>query len=346
MHRSFKLHHRRHTGKLIHHRHTSYLALVIVLVSAGLCMMLTDSQAHAADIAVTATVPAPIPTGAPVFTLPVNNTVVDNPAVHFEGICPVIDPAVIIALYEGGNLLGSASCQTDGTFAVDASLTEGIHSIVAAVVTITGDNGKSSDPLNITYTPPSPPVVPSPGTPSTPPITSKQTRPTISSLIKPLRIISNSQFIAYGKRSMAVWKGSFTEGNAPYKVTINWGDGQQQTYTVTDHEPQTYLHAYKEDRNYDATITATDRDGRTQTIHIAVVSLTQVARKADTGSLVTGNGSASNGRILTVVYLSLTVSVLWLWRFEFLQHRKVVGVPVHYGWQKARAAKPNRQRHT
>ena len=340
MHRSFKLHQRRHTGKLIHHRHTSYLALVLVVVSAGLCMLLTDSQARAADLAVTATVPAPIPTGAPVFTMPANNTTVENPEVHFEGICPVIDPAVIIALYDGSDMIGSTSCQTDGTFALDATLYEGTRSIIATVVTITGDTGESSSPLTITYTPASPPVVPSPATPSTPPTTSTKPRPTISSLIKPLRIVSNSQFIAFGKRSMAVWKGSFTEGNAPYKVTIDWGDGETETYTVADHEQQTYVHVYKDERNYDATITAVDRDGRSLTIHVAVVNISPVAKNADLGSLAASGGTNVTGYTFTVLYLSLLVAVLWLWRYEFLTHRKVVAVPVHYSWQKARASKP------
>ena len=334
MHRSLKLHHRRHTGKLIHHRHTSYLALLLVVIGAGLCILLTDSQARAADLSVTATVPAPIPTGKPIFTMPTDGTTVEDPDVHFEGICPVIDPAIIITLHDGSTLLGSGVCQPDGTFGIDATLYEGTRSIVATVVTITGGAGESSDPLTITYKPKSPPIVPSPGTPSTPPVTVKKPLLTLDPKIDPLDIVGKIQFVTVGKQGLAAWKGSFLGGVPPYQVSVDWSDGEKQYYRVTGNDVQTYTHVYKEHRDYDLSISVTDKDGRTLTRNFAVVSIVPSVDDVGLSGMVSPGSDEFIAYLFMTLYSSLLVAVVWLWRYEFLRHRKIVAVPMHYRWQK------------
>ena len=162
--RKFKLHHRKHTGKLLHHRHTHYPALLALVVIAGILVFCSGRIARADDLLLTATVPAPIPTGAPAFTSPSDNTVTHDPTVQFKGTCPVITPAIIVVLYEGTTQLGSGICSPEGTFQVTASLTTGLHTIVATVVTITNGVGESSPPFHITYQPASTPS----GSPTTP----------------------------------------------------------------------------------------------------------------------------------------------------------------------------------
>lgn len=49
----------------MHHRHTSYPVLVALIVIVGILVGLTGRIASADDLLVTATVPAPIPTAAP-----------------------------------------------------------------------------------------------------------------------------------------------------------------------------------------------------------------------------------------------------------------------------------------
>jgi hypothetical protein len=319
MHRSFKLHHRRQTGKLIHHRHTSYLALVLIIVSAGLCMLVTDSQARAATLAFTAATPAPLPSGAPVLTMPADGTEVTASDVHSEGICPVIDPAVVIALYDETSFLGSGICQTNGQFSIDATLTAGKHSLEAVVVSISGNRGAHSTPLTVSYVSPS--------------------KAAHSGTSTPLAILGDQQFIGFGSQSAAAWRGSFTGGNAPYRTVVDWGDGNVQTFKNVGTDQQSYIHAYGATRPYDVSITVTDDSGHTLTRHLAAVDIAPAPETDSIASLLTATGTPLAQQVLRISYLGLLVLSLWLWRYEVLTHRKVVAIPVYYGWQKARSAK-------
>ena len=153
MHRTLKLHHHKHSGKLIHHRHTSYWALALIVVVAGVFVTFIDRAARADTLDVSAVVPAPIPPDPAVFTSPATNSIFTNPVVTVEGTCPVISPAVIIVIYRGAEAIGSSTCSASGEFEVDVTLQRGTQSLIARILTITGQWGQDSIPLTLTYTP-------------------------------------------------------------------------------------------------------------------------------------------------------------------------------------------------
>lgn len=339
-------HHHKHTGKLIHHRHTSYPVLLALMVIVGGLIFLTDRVAKADDLIVTATVPAPIPVGTPVFTAPDEGTVTDTDSVNFAGTCPIITPAVIIALHDGSTLLGSGLCQNDGTFAVTASLTSGTHTIIATVVTITGDNGESSTPLHITYTPPPVPVTPS--TPSSParPHTPANTNTPSDVSIAPLDIISEKPFIAFKSNLKAEWRGRFAGGVPPYVVTINWGDGKSDIYNVSGNDLQVFTHQYRQNRLYAFSITVQDNSGLSlKRNYVAMQS-----SGAPSGAYTQNNFASFvdstyiDPYVATIgVYLCLLLTMLMMWRYEHIHYPyRVIGVPVHYPWQ----AKSHSKKHT
>ena len=272
MKRLLKLHHHKHTGKVLHHRHTSYRALGVVMLLVGLCMGLTTQMAKADDIAVSAKIPAPIPTGKPVFTAPANNTTVSNPDVNFEGTCPIETPTVVIAIYDGASILGSSPCEPDGTFALTATISPGVRTIAAKVVTITNDFGETSDPLTITYLPPQPTTPASPSIPPTRPGTpASPSSPTGGSL----SINPSAAYITFGPLKPAAWTSQFSGGTPPYTVIIDWGDGTRaQTITsVAADTPLSLTHRYSEQRSYTITVTITDASGASLTRHYAAVTL-------------------------------------------------------------------------
>lgn len=315
------------------------------MVIVGGLIFMTDRVATADDLLVTATVPAPIPVGAPVFTAPDDNIVTDKPSIDFEGTCPVITPAVIIALYDGTTLLGSGLCRNDGTFSVTASLTSGAHTIVATVVTITGDNGESSDPLHITYTPPPTPVTPtnptSPQTPSTP-RPSMSTNVPSTDTIAPLDIISEKPFITFHSDLRAEWRGRFAGGVPPYSVTISWGDGKTDTYDVTGNDLQIFTHRYSQNRLYTFSITVQDSSGLTlKRNYVAMQS-----NGAPTGTSTIHNfTSALDAPVdpyisLLLVYLCMLIAMLLMWRYEHRHYPyRVIGVPLRYVWQTTHHSK-------
>lgn len=347
MHRVYKLHPHKHTGKLIHHRHTSYPVLVALIVIVGILIGLTGRIASADDLLVTATVPAPIPVGAPVFTSPEDGTVTEDPSVTFEGTCPIITPAVIIALYEGPTLLGSGICEASGTFEVTASLTPGAHTIAATVVTITGDNGESSQPLHITYTPKAPPVaLTNPSTPSNPkdPTTGSGPIPDASALA-PLDIVSDKPFVTFSAELKATWRASFRGGQAPYRVTIAWGDGTVDTQAVTSSEFQTFTHTYKANRLYTLSVTLKDQSGLSLTRYYVAMRNNGAPVSSTSTSFATYIDSPIINQFwaLWTIYLCLLLMLLLMWRYEHAHYPKgLVGVPLHYPWQKAkRSTRPS-----
>jgi len=349
MHRVYKLHPHKHTGKLLHHRHTSYPVLVALILIVGVLIGLTGRIANADDLLVTATVPAPIPAGAPVFTSPDDGTVTDDPSVTFEGTCPVITPAVIIALYEGPTLLGSGICEPTGTFEITASLTPGLHTIVATVVTITNGIGESSTPLTITYTPPPTPIDPTqPTPPPTPPSTGSNEPIPDAGTLAPLDIVSDKPFITFTADLRASWRVSFRGGVAPYKVIVAWGDGAVDTLTVTSSDFQNLTHTYKTNRLYTVSVTVKDQSGLSLTRYYVAMR----NNGAPVSSTSTSFASFIDSPIINqfwaawIIYLCLLLTMLLMWRHEHAHYpRGVIGLPFYYPWQKSKKSPRLKAKH-
>lgn len=345
MHRKLQLHHHKHSGKLIHHRHTSYWALVLLLFVSGGSMMLLERAANADDMVVTATVPAPIPVGKPSILLPTSgSTVTEAGPVTLSGSCPVITPAIIVAIYRGPDLLGSTQCDSTGAFSLSVALQNGLQTLVARVVTITGQYGEMSDNYLITYSPPivtepsDPGVTPSvPGTapgqnPGTyPPIT----QPPQSELAPPLIIYFEPPVLTYRPNFPTTLRASFSGGTAPYTVRISWGDGKSSNATITTSEPFSISHTYQDDDITQFSITVTDSDGRSVTRWYAATNIGPKAPPIHfSASTFFDTASEHIMTIPITLYLLLLAAILTLWRYERTHFRQRVGMPMHYHWQR------------
>ncbi|TAH34098.1 hypothetical protein EYC59_03820 [Candidatus Saccharibacteria bacterium] len=327
VHKHLKLHHHKHTGKVLHHRHTSYWALVLVVVLAGACMLLTNRMAQAADYVVTAKISAPLPAGAPVITSPADGTVFDSPTVNINGTCPLSTPAILIVIYEGTTALGTAQCTPLGTFSVPVTLHAGTQQLVATVVNITDDVGDSSTPLTLGYTPKQ---VPTPVTPTTPSTTTPsrphgQRSTPRGSGEQELEIRSRSPFIVYGPSKPAVWRGSFAGGQPPYTANIAWGDGKTSWLKQVGAEPQEVSHSYTEVKSaYRVTITLRDSGGHEIQMRLLAVSPTTAS-----GTLTpTLNTPLPFSHLLYFLYLLTILVLLGLWALEHRENLRTVPVPV------------------
>lgn len=333
----------------MHHRHTSYPVLIALILIVGVLVGLTGRIARADDLLVTATVPAPIPTGAPAFTSPTDGSTTSDPTVAFGGTCPVITPAVIIALYEGTTLLGSGICESDGTFHITASLAPGSHAIIATVVTITNDTGQSSAPLHITYAPPSQPLTPTtPTTSATPAGPSASHHPIPEAgTVAPLEIVSDPPFITFDAKLSTTWRVSFRGGVIPYTVIVAWGDGHIDNYPIDSPDFQALTHTYTHNRLYTVTVTMRDQSGLSLTRYY-VAMRTNGAPASQTGtSFATLIDSPLVNQFWAawIIYLCLLLMMLLMWRHEHTYYpRGLIGLPLHYRWQKSRTphrAKPH-----
>ena len=92
--RHFRLLGYEHTGKLLHRRHTSHLALVVILIIVGFLLFMSESVAQArlitgaGSVSIGAIVPGPAPTVGAVILMPTDGTsLVDIYTSEVSGTC-------------------------------------------------------------------------------------------------------------------------------------------------------------------------------------------------------------------------------------------------------------------
>lgn len=285
-------------------------------------MALTGRLATAADLAVTATVPAPMPSGTPLITSIANGSSTTQSQVAVEGTCPTIDPAIIIAIYDSGTLVGSAECTIDGTFSVVVSLSVGLHTLTAVIVTITGETGASSPEVMITR------ILPPGGTGSVAPtpdagFPSQGSSDGLGVPPLPLHIVQDNAYLLMGLDGSVQWAGAIKGGVAPYSMRIDWGDGKIDSFRTSDQTSQRHIHTYKNRQTYRVTVRVTDAQEAEASQQIVAVTLVPSG-----GALVTSKdfrgGSSSIISLLEQnilqVYILTLFSLTFLWYWEHGRH--------------------------
>jgi hypothetical protein len=271
VHKALKLRHHKHTGKLLSHKHTSYRVLfLLMLMPIGIMALVDQLNVAASDFTVNATVPAPMPEGVPVITTPQPNDTGQDAGTVMSGTCPIITPAVIIAVYDNGSLIGSTICNSDGTFLLPVALDYGTHTLIATIFTITGEKGTSSNEITFTRVYPQSPgiAVPSAGTSDQ----SGSDTSTSPELLGIIGVLSENPFVGFDTSGEASWRAKFVGGDPPYKVRIDWGDKTIDNHTVPDHEERLFTHRYKLANTYNIIVKVTDIKGRTVTYHTIAVA--------------------------------------------------------------------------
>ena len=291
IHRHLKLQHHRHTGRVLHHKHTSYRALAVVFVLAGTVMLAAAwAQRAAADslFGVTAMVQSPVPTSAAIITTPSPGTTVTSKDILVAGSCPVISPQVTVALSIDGQEAGSANCDTNNNFAMPVILTGGAHILVAHVYTNTFGQGPDSTPVSVSY------------------------QPTKTLTAAPaLTLSSASPFTVIAFDRNVSWNGSINGGTAPYNVLVDWGDGSRDSYTAAAAD-QRFNHRYDVESTHTIRLAVSDRTGKSTQLQYAVASYVTPApaaaasvAKPSIGPMVAG----LYGLFLTVLSISC---IIWL----------------------------------
>lgn len=239
-------------------------------------MAMVGNLAIASDLTITATVPAPIPGGAPTITQPLTNSTINASSVVVSGTCPVIIPAVVITIYDGTEIAGSNQCNVSGLYSVPISLSYGTHTLVATVVTITNQTGESSLPVTITRPAPPTPVVPptNPVVSNVSPSATPSATPgsTAAPAAQLLRITTTDKYMILDPDGRVTWHGVFSGGTAPYTVRVNWGDGQIEENIVLDQTEQVFSHTYKQKETYDVSIQAFDATGITSSLRTTAIT--------------------------------------------------------------------------
>lgn len=274
-------------------------------------LALVGQYAGASDLVVTAAVNAEVPDEAPTITSPTNNAVINTSQVTVSGTCPVVTPAVIIAIYEKDTLIGSSTCDDNGTFSVDITRAIGRHVIVATVITATNQVGESSQPVAIIIRP-------------HPPLTGSETiSPSYQTLTQAIVVNARDIFLVQKFDGSVAWHGSFSGGKPPYSVVVYWGDGKKDTYTVKDSAEQVFEHRYETPRAYDISFHVTDSRGASIVFSSSAITLAlQQVAAIDNKPLQLPTMTLNTvGQYAVSTYIVTLSGLTFLW---YLQHGHVM----------------------
>jgi hypothetical protein len=212
------LRHHRHTGKLLHHEHTSYRALAFIFAVAGLCMLGLNVVSHvaAANFGISAVVNVPVPSNPPIISSPVSNAATKNGSVLITGSCPLVTPQVVVSITVDDTPAGTGICDSNNDFSVPITIGAGTHTIKAGVVTVSGQLGPVSTPVTI--------------------ISSSNTQNTL--------VLNTDQSFIYANSKNITWNGTISgDGQGADYVHIDWGDDSESNYTVKT-GAQSFNHYY------------------------------------------------------------------------------------------------------
>jgi hypothetical protein len=248
-----------HTGKIRHHKHTSYGALAAALVLVcSLLAVISRSVALAAGDPVTvnnsvyAVVPGSVPTQAAVITnIPQNSTYTTNDPVTVSGTC---QSGTLIKIFKNEVLAGATLCQS-GRFSIQIDLFLGSNTLIARTYNNLNEPGPDSAPVIVTKT--------IPGI-------------NLADSGKQLFISSDVYFKGVEVNEQLTWSLIVGGGSAPYAVSVAWGDGTTDLVSRGVEGTFTIQHAYDkagdgEKGSYDVTILVTDSAGNKSFIHLVSI---------------------------------------------------------------------------
>jgi hypothetical protein len=245
-----------------------------------------DSEAYA----VSAVVPPARPNKPAIITSPTTGQSFNTNPVTVTGTCP---DGSLVKIFSNGILVGSIICSPGGKFSIQVDLVIGQNELTALPFNALDQQGPTGNTVTVTLNQPAGGLGFS------------------TELI--LQSVDYYRGVAPGQE--VVWPITIVGGQAPYAVSIDWGDGTTDVITRTAPGPFTVSHTYKmAGTGYLGTfpliIRASDAAG-----HTAYLQLTTLVNPAMYGS--TSAGSKPKTNVLLVIWplwivLLLMVISFWL----------------------------------
>ena len=277
----------KHTGKVLHHRHTSHISLLVILLIVGLFLLACDGMSRAwqatssGDVAVTATVPGSAPNVGVVITSPVNGAnLVDQNLVEVSGTCA---NGLFVVIKNNGQLAGSTICTSAGIFVLQIQLHPGNNTISALNYDSLNQPGPIT-PVVVVYltvtTPVVEPAAPAPELPSIPSIVPgvfpditgcdvyKLADLSVGGEVRAAVVCIPRTFAAVQSQTIGffVWGGV-----PPYAVSIDWGDDSADTLlSLPNQIYKTEAFSYDRAGVYNIVLRVRDSNGREAVVQTAV----------------------------------------------------------------------------
>lgn len=267
-----KVVHHKHTGKLLHAWHTSYVFLFFILVFVASFLLFSLSQvSRAADqvdsgsVTLSGTYFGVAPTTAAVIESPVSGKKAENRVIAVSGTCQA---GYIVEINRDGALAGTIICSTPGDFSIQITLVKGKNELVARTKNGANQYGPDSNIVNVTYTEKESRYVVDPNTGSG----SADSDAINTSQSPALLIYANPVQSGVEPGIDFDLKYEIDGGFPPYALTINWGDNSENTLKPHNKSGNfSAKHEYENAGQYSVILTVTDSRGDEAIIQTIVI---------------------------------------------------------------------------
>lgn len=299
-----ELSHHSLTGRLAHHRQTSYSLLFFLLMLTGLVMASVTWSARSdstcgvpstpsceGSYTVRAVVPGPRPSKPAVITSPANGQTFDTNPVTVSGTCPTKS---LVKIFTNGVLVGSILCGPSQRFSIPVDLVIGRNELTALPYNAIDQEGPSSPAVVVTLNQP----------------------PGGLGFSTELILQSESFYRGTEPGLEIAWPIEIVGGQAPYAVSFDWGDGKTDLITRLAPGPFTLKHTYQKVGgylgNYPLIIRATDAAG-----HTAYLQLTTLVNKAGYGGSTSPVTTSDNKLwLIWPIWIVILLMVVSFWLGE------------------------------
>ena len=290
--------HRRHSGSVLHHRHTSYRAMLAVLILAGIFMIWIANYVGTVDkqIKSQASQTAPLPDKIPFITSPIIGAEITDDNIEVVGTCSNNTKTYVI-IYNSSEVVGSSVCSSTGNFSVSVPAEYGVNKLSAVAINI--NNQATSRSVE----------------------TNANRAGTVDG--NSVRIKVQNPVIHYKPGEEFVLTIGVQRGAEPITGKISWGDSQSQDISFSSGRLE-LKHTYKDNETRTINVMVKDNAGVTKNYMFVADDITDYV--SPVGSTASSTGSAialgsKSAEFIRIVAFSL-YTVLAISIVLFVRHQR------------------------
>jgi hypothetical protein len=312
----------KHSGKLRPHRHTSYLSLLLLLFITAMPLSFASNAAAVAAVdtgyQVSGVVPGQTPSQTPTIANITNgHSYTSNDPITVHGSC---QNATLVELFKNQVLAGVTVCN-NGSYDLSIDLFIGSNTLLAQSFNSADVGGPQSAPLTVSFLPA--------GTT----LTSTSELNVLGVPADQFYVTSQMFYSGTGAGEIISWPLTIVGGQAPYALSVGWGDGKTDLSVLQTAGPLTISHAYKtanpQANGYPVIVKITDKSGAQSYLQLTAI-VHGTAQVSGVGKIVGGGYSTSTAiRIAWQILGFLIIVVFSFWvgerrEIRVIKHRQTL----------------------
>jgi hypothetical protein len=290
-------------NRRLHHRIFLHPITVFILLCLGVLIVTMTFRAAAASYTVRGKVPAPPLAEAATISAPADLSITNASIISVQGKCP---PASYVVLTRNGAMSGVAVCDANNTYSIETSLYIGTNVLKVQDFNITDDAGPETKEIQVIHL----------DAKSATYVTgSNKPNSTETPISIPL-LSSAFQYLTFERRTSFEWPLDISQGVAPYRLDINWGDGTSSEQDIDGAQTVQLSHRYDEAGNYKIIVKVTDFKGTVSVLQLyAIIKLPGSLALSGTlnGSGGQAGGAQGQASVVTTGFKKIEHTLVFAW---------------------------------